>query len=249
MNAKSIFPQRHKFVGIIPARLQSTRLSNKLLLPLGDKSILQRTYEQAIKCKSLSSVYIATDSEEIINHAYSFTNNILRTTSKPNSGTERIIEAIEKLPLTSDDVVINIQGDEPFMPVEAIEDLLSVFKTTLCEIATLARPCVDDKEFYEHSSVKVVVNRNNYALYFSRAPIPYPRNDVGSAYIHAGIYGYTIGALRRIATMGESLLEQRESLEQLKWMDYGEKIYVKIGNYKFFGIDTLEDYRRAQRMI
>ena len=244
-----MFPNRHNFIAIIPARLHSTRLPRKLLLPLGDKTILQRTYEQALKVKQFSEVFIATDSEEIVKEAEKFTKNILITTTKPNSGTERIIETLDKLPLNDEDVIINLQGDEPFMSKVAINDLINVFKTTLAEIATIARPCKNEEEFNLPSNIKVVINSRNYALYFSRSPIPFPRNNIGTAYIHAGLYGYTVGALKRIAKMPESILEKREGLEQLKWLDYGEKIYVKTGEYEFFGIDTKEDYELAKKML
>ncbi len=237
------------FIGIIPARLESVRLPRKLLLPLGGKSVIERVYEKVKKISLFSEVYIATDSEEILKEAEKFGAKVLKTSANPRSGTERIIEAVGKLPVLENDVIINIQGDEPFIEEKAVNDLAELMKNPFVEIATLATFIRDNEEFSRPSVVKVVVNRKNEALYFSRAGIPYPRKNIGQTYKHGGIYAYTVGALRRIATYKHSQLEEREGLEQLKWLDYGERIRVAIGEYNFFGIDTPEDYQKAKRFF
>ncbi len=238
-----------KVLGIIPARLESGRLPRKLLLPLGGKTLLERVFERIKNLSLFSEIYIATDSEEIFLEAEKFGAKVLITTKKPRSGTERIIETLPKLPLTREDIIINVQGDEPFVEEKALADLLELMKNPFTEIATLATPIKNDKEFENPSVVKVVINKKNEALYFSRSGIPFPRRNVGAAYKHGGIYAYKVSALQRIATYEHSELEEREGLEQLKWLDYGERIRIAVGEYNFFGIDTREDYIQAKRFF
>lgn len=237
-----------KTVVVIPARLQSSRLPNKLLLDLGGKSILRRVYEQCLKAKGISEVYIAVDSDQLKTHCETFTTNVIVTGSHHRSGTDRIAEAILDIDC---EAIINVQGDEPFIDPKLISELaIKLQKNTMvsamCPLTTL-------KEVEDPNNVKVVTNFNQKAIYFSRAVIPYNRDGVDfeklSYYKHLGIYGYTKQFLLNYATMKPTYLEQTEKLEQLRVLEMGYAIQMVITSHNAVGIDTLEDYRNAQKLI
>ena len=241
-----------KCIAIIPARLESARLPKKLLLPLGEKKILQHVYERAKQIPELSKTYIATHNPEIIAHAKQWNADFIKTSDKPQSGTERILEALNTLTLFPQDIVLNLQGDEPFLDVEAVSRLcLWMQKTPNITLATLAIPITKKERFLDPNVVKVVLNANQQAMYFSRAPIPFPREDTQTfnAWEHAGIYAYRVHTLKRIAQMQKTEPEQIEKLEQLRWLVHGEPIHVLTGEFSFFSIDTLEDWKQAQKLL
>lgn len=237
-----------KVVVVIPARLQSTRLPNKLLLNLGGKSIIQRVYEQCLKAKGIDAVYIAVDSEELKLHCEIFSDTIISTGSHHQSGTDRIAEAILDIDC---DAVINVQGDEPFIDPELISEIALTVEnnpmvSAMCSIA-------DIEEVENPNNVKVIVDKNSKAIYFSRSVIPYNRDAVDfdklSYYKHLGIYGYTKEFLLKYAKMRPTYLEQTEKLEQLRILENGYSIQMVITLHSAIGIDTMEDYKNAQKLI
>ena len=245
-----------KKVIVIPARLQSTRLPNKLLLDLGGKSILQRVYEQCNKVKDIYKVLIATDSEIILKHAKDFTNDCLLTNENHNSGTDRIAEAVADIECN---VVINVQGDEPFIDPDLIAEIGNQFKNTNVQMASAKCKITSVKELHDPNNVKVVTDRDNNAIYFSRSCIPFNREEFAEGsdivnknfnyYKHLGIYGYTKDFLIQYSKMKPTYLETTEKLEQLRVLENGYSIKMVETSHNAIGIDTLEDYEKAKQLI
>ncbi|MDD2474723.1 MAG: 3-deoxy-manno-octulosonate cytidylyltransferase [Dysgonamonadaceae bacterium] len=241
-----------KFVAIIPARFASTRFPGKPLADMNGKPMIQRVYEQVTK--SVADAYIATDDERIYKAVESFGGNVVMTSSLHPSGTDRCKEAYNKIE-ESYDVVLNIQGDEPFILPKQIDLLKACFVDSEIEIATLVKP-FDPKDGIDvlrnPSSPKVVISENYEAIYFSRSIIPFLR-DIDQKdwmnhhvfYKHIGIYGYRTDVLNRITQLPIGSLEKAESLEQLRWIENGFKIKVGVTSYETFGIDTPEDLKIA----
>ncbi|MCX7986894.1 MAG: 3-deoxy-manno-octulosonate cytidylyltransferase [Bacteroidales bacterium] len=245
------------FIGIIPARYASTRFPGKPLVEIKGKSMIQRVYEQA--CKALEYVVVATDDERIYNHVESFGGKVVMTSDQHRSGTDRCAEAIRKVqpdyPSTPFDVVINIQGDEPFIQPEQLRLLKSCFDEDI-SIATLAKPIESAEELFNPNVVKVIINRNNRAIYFSRAVIPYQRNEEQQTWLqkycylkHIGIYAYRVPVLKEITQLPPSSLECAESLEQNRWIENEYSIYVQHTNMETVAIDTPEDLEKVQLMF
>ncbi|MBW6497289.1 MAG: 3-deoxy-manno-octulosonate cytidylyltransferase [Bacteroidales bacterium] len=243
-----------KYIGIIPARYASTRFPGKPLAIIGNKSMIQRVYEQASKCTLLSQVVVATDDERILSHVQNFGKAVM-TGSHHESGTDRCLEASsllsDNLELSESDVVINIQGDEPFILPEQIEMLCRLFKDTSTSIGTLAKKIEDPHDLFNSNIVKVVFDRRGQALYFSRWAIPFIRGKeqtewpkAHTYYRHVGMYGYRHGILKELAGLALSPLEKAESLEQLRWLENGFKIQVAETNHQSPGIDTPEDLKK-----
>jgi 3-deoxy-manno-octulosonate cytidylyltransferase (CMP-KDO synthetase) len=246
-----------KFIGIIPARYASSRFPGKPLADLGGKTIVQRVYEQARL--ALETVCVATDDERIAAAVKSFGGRCIMTSDQHQSGTDRCCEAYFKIG-RGFNVIINIQGDEPFIHPEHIETLKACFHDPGVQIATLVKPILPEEDFASTMSVsntpKVVINRHREAMYFSRSIIPYFRGKphtewLGSHvyYRHIGIYAYRADVLSEITRLPQSPLELAESLEQLRWMEYGYKIKVGITNIDSIGIDTMEDLERARQRL
>jgi 3-deoxy-manno-octulosonate cytidylyltransferase (CMP-KDO synthetase) len=240
-----------KILGIIPARYASTRFPGKPLIEIKGKTMVQRVYEQAVKCNQLSEVLIATDDKRISNAVKKFNGNVVMTSSKHNSGTGRCYEALKKSAGVYD-VVINIQGDEPFIHPGQISKTANCFEKTNIPIATLIMKINNVEELKNQNIVKVVINKKKEALYFSRSAIPYYRTKDFSIWIkshtyykHIGIYGYRTDILKEITQLKKSPLETAESLEQLRWLENGYKIAVEHTNIKSFSIDTPEDLKNA----
>ena len=242
-----------KKVIVIPARLDSSRLPKKILLDLKGKTVIQRVYEQCLQVKNIDAVYIATDSEEIKEVCQAFTKNVIITKSTHQSGTDRIGEAVENIDC---DVVINVQGDEPFIDPKLIEELVSSFENTETPMASAMSRIYDFKDLKNSNVVKVTVDKLSNALYFSRSPIPFPRdnNEVFESnlvlknytfYRHIGLYGYRKDFLLRYIKMNQSYLEKVEKLEQLRVLENGFKIKMIETESSVIGIDTLEDYKEA----
>ncbi len=238
-----------RFLGIIPARYQSSRFPGKPLANIAGKSMLQRVYEQVVQCSLLDKVIIATDNQQILEHAMSIGAEAVMTNEKHPSGTDRCFEAYTNLNEYYD-VVINIQGDEPFINPIQIELLIKSFKPD-DQIATLMIKCKDYETLASEGEVKIVLDKNNYALYFSRSVIPYLR-DVPKEqwhlhhtyYRHLGMYAYRTDILKSITMLSPSTLEQKESLEQLRWLENGYKILCIETEYESYCIDYPEDIEK-----
>ena len=242
-----------KFIGLIPARYASTRFPGKPLALLAGKPVIQHVYEQAAKV--LDAVYVATDDERIYNKVLEFGGKAVMTSTEHHSGTDRIEEALEKVG-GDFDVVVNIQGDEPFIAQSQIETLCHCFEDEATQIATLGKPfeCIEAVE--NPNSPKIVVDNRGYAMYFSRSIIPFVRGVERQEWLkkypflkHLGIYAYRTEVLKAITRLPQSSLELAESLEQLRWLENGYRIKVGITNVETVGIDTLEDLQRAEDFI
>ncbi len=248
-----------KTIVVIPARLSSSRLPNKVLLDLKGKTVVQRVYEQCLKAKNIDEVYIATDSEEVQVSCEKFTKNIIMTSNTHESGTDRIAEAVKCIDC---DVIINVQGDEPFMEPELIEQLADAFKDDTTKMASAMHKIKKVEDLKNHNVVKVTVNKNSEALYFSRSIIPHHRDewetllnhheiipDLLKFYRHLGIYGYTKDFLLTYSSMEQSYLERLEKLEQLRVLENGYKIKIVETGYDSIGIDTQKDYEKALELL
>lgn len=244
------------FVGIIPARYASTRFPGKPLAKLGGKTVIERVYRQVSKV--LDYVYVATDSEQIFNTIISFGGNAIMTSPDHKSGTDRVEEAVNKTGKKFD-VVINIQGDEPFIHESQIKTICECFDDPLTMIATLGRPFSNNDtiaELENPNSPKIVCDNNNFAMYFSRSIIPYIRNVEKQEWLnsfnylkHIGLYAYRRNVLSEITQLKQSSLEIAESLEQLRWLQNGYKIKVGITEIETIGIDTPEDLQKAEEFL
>lgn len=237
-----------KILGIIPARFASTRFPGKPLVDIGGKTMIQRVYEQAMKA-NLDEVVVATDDERIVAEVKRFGGKYVLTSTNHQSGTDRCAEVVKQLP--GFDVVINIQGDEPFIDPAQISLLTSCFSEENVVLATLIKEIHDDAELFNANIPKVVVNAKQQAIYFSRHPIPFIRNATPENwarthqfYKHIGIYGYQTTTLLAITTLVPSKLELAESLEQLRWLEHGYQIQTKVTNIETIAIDTPEDLQK-----
>jgi 3-deoxy-manno-octulosonate cytidylyltransferase (CMP-KDO synthetase) len=240
-----------KAVGIIPARFNSTRFPGKPLADIKGKTMIRRVYEQAEKSELLSAIFVATDDERIVTEVESFSGNALMTSPKHQTGTDRCFEVLEKIGKDKYDVVVNIQGDEPFIHPEQIDKVIRCFKHDGVHIATLAHKITDRRDLINPSLVKIVRKNNGEALYFSRSPIPFIR-DSGNAdwtnlytYLkHIGIYAYRSKVLEEIVKLPPSSLEKAESLEQLRWLENGYSIMVDITDKESIPVDYPEDLKK-----
>lgn len=241
---------------IIPARLKSTRLPNKMLLDIAGKPMIQRVYEQAIKTTNFDDVIIATDSDEIYKVASAFGAKVIMTDPNHESGTDRIAETVIKLGLSDDDIVVNVQGDEPLIPIENIEQTAQLLIiNNKAVVSTLCEKITNSEDVYNPNNVKVVFDINQYALYFSRAPIPWERgvsenNEIKKAeyFRHIGIYGYKVGFLKEYSNLTQSPLEKYESLEQLRVLGHGYKIAIEQAQKPTpAGVDTLADLEKVRK--
>jgi len=245
-----------KFMAIIPTRYASTRFPGKPLIDLAGKPMIQRVYEQVKK--AVSEVWVATDDARIFDVVQSFGGNAVMTSSLHRSGTERCFEAYREIG-EKVDVVINIQGDEPFIQPEQIEELKNCFDSQAVQLATLVKPFRKEEgidALFNPASPKVVIDNNFEALYFSRSVIPYVRDidqshwlDHHVFYKHIGIYGYRTDILKEIVSLPQSMLEKAESLEQLRWIENGYRIRVGVTDIETIGIDTPQDMERALQFL
>ena len=245
-----------KFIGVIPARYASTRFPGKPLAMLGGKSVIQRVYEQVSSV--LDSAYVATDDERIRQAVEAFGGKAVMTSPDHKSGTDRIEEAVRKIG-GSFDVVINIQGDEPFIQRSQLEEIIRCFDDAETQIATLGKP-FDKAQGFEAvenpNSPKIVIDNRGYALYFSRSVIPFIRGKETAEWMdhypflkHLGIYAYRTEVLHEITRLPQSSLELAESLEQLRWLQNGYRIKVGLTDVETVGIDTPEDLERAEAFL
>lgn len=245
-----------KFIAIIPARYASTRFPGKPLADMGGKPMIQRVYEQVKR--AVHDVWVATDDSRIFETVKAFGGKAVMTSTEHRSGTDRIQEAYSKIG-EDFDVVINVQGDEPFIQPEQIESLKECFDSKDVELATLVKPFKKEDGFdvlFNPNSPKVVINKKSEAIYFSRSIVPYIRDahhtewlDKHIFYKHIGMYAYRVDVLKAITQLPQSSLEKAESLEQLRWIENGYRIRVGYTDVETIGIDTPEDMERAIKLL
>ena len=242
-----------KFIGIIPARYASTRFPGKPLALLGGKPVIQHVYEKVTAV--LEAAYVATDDERIYDAVKSFGGQVVMTRTDHKSGTDRIEEAIEKIG-GEWDVVVNVQGDEPFVAKSQLDTICHCFDDPTTQIATLGKPFESMEAVQNPNSPKIVVDNMGFAMYFSRSVIPYVRGKEESSWLthypflkHLGIYAYRKDVLRQVTQLPQSSLEIAESLEQLRWLQNGFKIKVGTTDVETVGIDTPQDLERAEEFL
>lgn len=242
-----------KYIAIIPARYASTRFPGKPLAILGGKTVIQRVYEQVSTL--LDEVYVATDDERIFQCVGAFGGRAVMTRADHKSGTDRIEEAATKIG-TDADVIINVQGDEPFIQPSQVETLMHLFDDPQTQIGTLGKPFESIEAIENPNSPKIVVDYRGFALYFSRSVIPYIRGKERSEWLgeypflkHLGIYAYRREVLAEVTQLPQSSLEKAESLEQLRWLQNGYRIHVGLTDVETVGIDTPEDLQRAEAFL
>ncbi len=241
-------------VAIIPARYASTRLPGKPLLEIGGISMIRRTYAQVLKSRQISDVLVATDDQRVMSHLLEYGLNAVWTSDQHESGTQRVCEAFQSLERTFE-LIVNVQGDEPFVDPQLLDNLVSQLLEGKADIATAKALIQDNPSIQDPNCVKVVCDLDHFALYFSRAPIPFLRGvDTGQwvstcdFFRHIGIYAFRKSALIKIAKISSSALERAESLEQLGWMENGLKIKVLQTDTFSLSIDTPEDLAKARQL-
>lgn len=242
-----------KFIAIIPARYSSSRFPGKPLALLDGKTVIEHVYEQVTR--QIAEAWVATDDERIFDTVKDFGGKAVMTRKDHKSGTDRIEEAAEKIN-TDADVIVNIQGDEPFIQPSQIETVCRQFDDPSTQIATLGKPFSSMEAVENPNSPKIVTDVNGFALYFSRSVIPFVRGIGRDQWLdhypylkHLGIYAYRREVLHEITSLPQSSLEKAESLEQLRWLQNGYRIRVGITNVETVGIDTPDDLRRAEDFL
>ena len=233
---------------IIPARLNSSRLKNKLLLCAKNKPIIQWVYEAAKKSKLASNVIVAADSEEIFDVVKSFGGTVEMTSNEHKSGSDRIAEVVKRHPEI--EYILNLQGDEPQMDSLVIDSLIDALHNSSADISTLLRKITNKEQIESPNCVKCVFNKDNYALYFSRYPIPYPRNgEEAEYYAHIGMYAYKRESLLKMTSLPMAMIEKTESLEQLRALYNGMTIKIILTNLNPVGIDTIQDFEKFKNIV
>ena len=240
-----------KIIAVIPARYASTRFPAKLLQDLGGKTVILRTYEAAQQSNLFDDVFVVTDSHLIFDEIVSNGGKAIMSIKEHESGSDRIAEAVENLDV---DIVVNVQGDEPFINTNALKKLIEVYKNDAenkVDLASLMCEIKEEDEINNPNNVKVVVDQNGFALYFSRSVIPYPREkNVGVRFMqHIGIYAYRKQALLDFYSLPMKSLEASEKLEQLRYLEFGKRIKMIETPEKSIGIDTPEDLEKARKML
>jgi 3-deoxy-manno-octulosonate cytidylyltransferase (CMP-KDO synthetase) len=240
-----------KIIAVIPARYASTRFPAKLMQDLGGKTVILRTYEAAIATNLFDDVFVVTDSDIIFEEIVSNGGKSIKSIKEHESGSDRIAEAVQNLEV---DIVVNVQGDEPFIDADPLQKVIEVFKKDSAQqvdLASVMREITNEDDINNPSNVKVVVDQNGFALYFSRSVIPYPREkNVGVRYFqHIGIYAYRKQALLDFYSLPMQSLEASEKLEQLRYLEYGKRIKMIETSHASIGIDTPEDLEKARRLV
>ncbi len=244
-----------RVLAIIPARYSSVRFPGKPLADINGKPMIQRVYEQVRKCSNIEDIIVATDDERIINIVEKFNGKAILTSNEHQSGTDRCAEVIQLLKYNYE-VVLNVQGDEPFINPQQIEQLVNCFYKPEIQIATLIKHITQSQELFDSSKVKVVINEKSEAMYFSRSPIPFLRGvseelwpENSTSYKHIGIYGYRTEVLNQIVKLPVHSLERAESLEQLRWLANGYNIQTALTDLESISVDTIEDLERARNFV
>jgi 3-deoxy-manno-octulosonate cytidylyltransferase (CMP-KDO synthetase) len=240
-----------KIIAVIPARYASTRFPAKLMQDLGGKTVITRTYEAAVNTQLFDDVFVVTDSNLIYDEIIINGGKAIMSSKEHESGSDRIAEAVENLDV---DIVVNVQGDEPFINAEPLAKVLEVFRNDSdkkVDLASLMVEIQDATEIENPNNVKVVVDQNGFALYFSRSIIPYPRDiNVGVRYMkHIGIYAFRKQALLDFYSLPMKSLEASEKLEQLRYLEYGKRIKMVETTHVSIGIDTPEDLEKARKIL
>jgi 3-deoxy-manno-octulosonate cytidylyltransferase (CMP-KDO synthetase) len=240
-----------KIIAVIPARYASTRFPAKLMQDLGGKTVILRTYEAAVSTQLFDDVFVVTDSDLIFGEIISNGGKAIMSIAEHESGSDRIAEAVAYMDV---DIVVNVQGDEPFMDREPLAKVLSVFKDDTdqkIDLASLMREITDTAEINNPNHVKVVVDQSGFALYFSRSVIPYPRDtNSGTKYFqHIGVYAFRKQAIMDFSKLPVKSLEASEKLEQLRYLEFGKRIRMVETPHVSIGIDTPEDLEKARRML
>lgn len=240
-----------KVIAMIPARYQASRFPGKLMQMLGGKTVILRTYEATVKTGLFDDVYVVTDSDIIEEEIKKHGGKTLRSIKQHESGSDRIAEAVAHI---DTDIVVNVQGDEPFTNKESLKKVLSVFygeDAAQIDLASLMTEITDWEEIKNPNTVKVVVDKNNYALYFSRSPIPYPRDEKveKTYYKHKGIYAFRKQAVLDFAKLPMRMLESSEKIECIRYLEYGKKIKMAVHNAESVEIDTPEDLENAKKLL
>lgn len=245
-----------RILGIIPARYLSSRLPGKPLVDIGGKSMICRVYDQCLKSASLTDVWVATDDQRIYDEITGNGGKALVSSAKHLTGTERCFEAYEILKSRGEkyDVLVNIQGDEPFINPRQIDLLTSVLLDTDDPIATLVYKITNDEDLWDENVVKVACTLNDKAMYFSRSPIPFVKNTEKNAWLqyvnfykHVGIYAFKTMAIPSLIQLKATPLEKAENLEQLRWLESGYTIKTAVTVYQTISVDTPEDLERARK--
>ncbi|MCX6235127.1 MAG: 3-deoxy-manno-octulosonate cytidylyltransferase [Bacteroidetes bacterium] len=249
-----------KYIGIIPARYASTRFPGKSLAMINGKSMIQRVYEQASGSATLSYLVVATDDVRIEDHVRSFGGKVIMTSPLHKSGTDRCHEAIQKI-VASDpvhnrfDVILNIQGDEPYLNPAQIDQVIGCFNNPSVTIATLMKKIDSSHELFDPNVVKVIIDASGNAIYFSRQPIPFLRDIKQTEWLqrhdffkHTGIYAFRAEILNEIVKLAPSSLENAEALEQLRWLENNYSIYVQLTEYENISVDIPEDLSKFTNM-
>lgn len=240
-----------KIIAVIPARYASTRFPAKLMQDLGGKTVITRTYEAAVNTQLFDDVFVVTDSDVIYNEIIQNGGRAIMSIKQHESGSDRIAEAVENLDV---DIVVNVQGDEPFINKEPLQQVLEVFKNDAAhetDLASLMMPVTSREDIENPNNVKVITDQKGYALYFSRSVIPYPRDrEAGAQYFkHIGIYAFRKHALLDFYKLPMKSLEATEKLEQLRYLEYGKKIKMVQTSHAGIGIDTPEDLEKARQLL
>lgn len=240
-----------KIIAVIPARYASTRFPAKLMQDLGGKTVILRTYEAAVETKLFDDVFVVTDSDLIYNEIVNNGGKAIMSIKEHESGSDRIAEAVENMDI---DVVINVQGDEPFINKKPLEQVIEIFKKDTekkVDLASLMFEIKEKSEIENPNNVKVIVDQQGFALYFSRSVIPYPREEnVGVRYMkHIGIYAFRKEALMDFYRLPMLSLEASEKLEQLRYLEYGKRIRMVETDHGSIGIDTPEDLEKARNLV
>ncbi|HMC01300.1 MAG TPA: 3-deoxy-manno-octulosonate cytidylyltransferase [Flavobacteriaceae bacterium] len=238
-----------KIISMIPARYAASRFPGKLMQDLGGKSVILRTYNATVATNLFDDVFVVTDSEIIFNEIISNGGKAIMSKKEHECGSDRIAEAVENMDI---DIVINVQGDEPFTDKESLVKLIKVFKTDVdkqIDLASLMVHITNEDEINNPNTVKVVVDQSDFALYFSRSPIPYPRDKSSGAkyYKHKGVYAFRKDAILDFYRLPMKTLEASEKLEQLRYLEYGKRIKMVETNVQGIEIDTPEDLERAKK--
>lgn len=241
------------FIALIPARMASSRLPGKPLVDIGGKPMIQHVYERAVQSKA-DEVLIVTDAAEIQDAATGFGASTVMTSVEHSSGTSRLAEAASILGLPDNQIVVNVQGDEPLIPPAAIDQLAEALTASTADMATLASPLNNYDDMQNANVVKVVTDARSEALYFSRAAIPFNRDEsqtgLASSMQHIGLYAYRTQFLNAYQTWDETVLEKIEQLEQLRALYYGARILVSVmQDHHSPGVDTIEDLEKVRELI
>lgn len=243
--------QNLKIIAVIPARFEASRFPGKLMQDLNGKTVIRRTYEAAVNTKLFDTVFVVTDSEIILKEIKDFGGNAILSIKEHECGSDRIAEAVENMDV---DIVVNVQGDEPLIDRESLAKLLEVFRGDdrgQIDLASLKTPLLDPEDIASPNNVKVITNKDNLALYFSRFPLPYPRDPNSGAvyYKHIGVYAFRKQALMDFYRLPMLQLEATEKIECLRYLEYGKNIKMVETKFTGIGIDTPEDLEKARKLI